>query len=361
VASTKPKLPMCSSRMAVPEAVPPMPSGFDADQPLTDRRGRVYTYLRLSLTDRCNMACVYCMPPGGEVEHAVRPELLSFEEAVRLVSVFASVGIRRVRFTGGEPLVRKDVVRLVAMIRRNTPIDELVMTTNAARLAELAQPLADAGLDGVNVSIDSLDADRFRSITRGGELAQVLAGVHAALAAGLEVKANIVALGGVNDDEVGSLVEWAWSLGITPRFIELMPIGEATSLPSERFLSADRIAFLLRDRIETQGRRGDPGKGPARYLPALDGSNARVGFITAVTDEFCGECNRVRVTAKGDLRACLADRRAVSLRDRMRAGASDADLAWAMHWALDTKDVGHHFTDAATSEHERVGMSLIGG
>ena len=357
-------LPLVDSRVARAEPLPPRPEGFaEAGVPaLTDREGRVYTYLRLSLTDRCNLACVYCMPPGGEHQHAVRPELLSFEEAARLVSVFAEGGERRVRFTGGEPLVRKDVVRLVEMVRRQTPIEDLVLTTNAVRLAELAQPLAAAGVSGVNVSIDSLDPDRFRAITRGGELGPVLAGVHAALEAGLEVKINAVALGGVNDDEVGALVDWAWDLGVTPRFIELMPLGEAASLPAERFLSAAQLVGLLGDRVDRgAARSGDTGKGPARYLPAADGSGRRVGFITAISDEFCESCNRVRVTAMGDVRACLADRRAVSLRDRMRAGASDADLSWAIHWALNTKDAGHGFNDPAADEHAHVGMSLIGG
>jgi cyclic pyranopterin phosphate synthase len=362
--STKRTLPLCESRVAQNRPVPPRPDGFaERETPqLTDGAGRVYTYLRLSLTDRCNLACVYCMPPAGEPEHALRPDLLSFEEAVRVVSVFAAGGVRRVRFTGGEPLVRRDVVRLVEMVRRSTPVDELVMTTNAVRLPELARPLAEAGLSGVNVSIDSLDADRFREITRGGELGPVLAGIHAAIEAGLEVKLNIVALGGVNDDEVGALVDFAWELGVTPRFIELMPIGEGARLPSERFLSARQIVELLGARLASDGdRKSDAGKGPARYVSAADGSGRRVGFITAVSDEFCGECNRVRVSAKGDLRACLADRKAVSLRDAIRAGASDPDLAWAIHWALGTKDDGHRFGDHDADEHEHVGMSLIGG
>ena len=353
---------MCESRIATHQAVPARPDGFGSPSvpALTDGHGRVYTYLRLSLTDRCNLACVYCMPPGGEPEHALRPELLSFEEAVRLVSVFVAGGVRRVRFTGGEPLVRRDVVRLVEMVRRATPVDELVMTTNAVRLPELAKPLADAGLNGVNISIDSLDPDRFREITRGGELAPVIAGTRAAIDAGLEVKLNIVALGGVNEDEAGRLVDWAWSLGITPRFIELMPIGEASALPKERFTSAARIVDLLGARVAHTEKTSDEGRGPARYLRAANGAG-RVGFITAVSDEFCASCNRVRVSAKGDLRACLADRRAVSLRDLMREGASDLDLAWAIRWALGTKGEGHAFDDARVDEHEHVGMSLIGG
>ncbi|MGF1468521.1 MAG: GTP 3',8-cyclase MoaA [Sandaracinaceae bacterium] len=353
-----------ASRMARLAALPPVPEGFgDPEVPLlSDARGRVYSYLRLSLTDRCNLACVYCMPPGGETEHALRPELLTFEEALQVIEVFAAGGVRRVRFTGGEPLVRKDVVRLVEMVRRRTPIEDLVMTSNAVRLPELARPLAQAGLRGVNISIDSLDGDRFRAITRGGDLGPVLAGFHAALDAGLQVKLNIVALGGVNDDEVGALVDFAWDHGVVPRFIELMPLGEAALLPAERFLSADRILDLLGDRVErTVERHGETGKGPARHLPARRRDGRKVGFITAISDEFCGTCNRVRVTAKGDLRACLADRTAVSLRDLLRDGATDRDLAWAIHWALGGKDRGHHFLDDAVEEHTHVGKSLIGG
>ncbi len=356
-------LSVLGSRLAQPLPVPPRPEGFaeDAPPPLVDRSGRAITYLRLSLTDRCNLACVYCMPPEGEREHARRAELLSFEEAVRLVRGLARGGVRRVRFTGGEPLVRKDVVRLVEMVHRDTPSLELVMTTNALRLAELARPLRRAGLRGVNVSLDTLEPDRFRRMARGGELGAVLAGVRAALDEGLEVKINAVALAGENDDEVGRLVDWAWGLGITPRFIELMPLGEAAKLPPEAFLDADAIARRLGERVTRGGGAPDGGRGPARYLEAADGSGRRVGFISAVSDEFCASCNRLRITAQGDVRACLADRRAVSLRDLMRAGASDADLAWATHWALGSKAAGHAFNDPAELEHTHVGMSLIGG
>ena len=348
------------SRVAVYEELPGVPDGWRI-APLVDGQGRQYEYLRLSVTDRCDLACVYCMPPGGEDDHAVRPELSTFEEAARIVQVFAELGIRRVRFTGGEPLVRKDVVRLVELVRRQSGIERLVMTSNATRLAELARPLRDAGLTGVNVSLDSLDADRFREITRGGELARVLAGIHAALDAGLEVKLNSVVLRGKNDDEAGALVDFAWSLGITPRFIELMPIGEAAKLPADSFLGVEDLIARLGDRVSRGARVGVPGQGPARYLDAADGSGRRVGFITAVTDTFCESCNRVRVTARGDIRACLASRRAISLRDLVRAGASDRELAWAITWSLLGKAPSHYFHDAAVDEHENVGMSLVGG
>jgi GTP 3',8-cyclase len=347
-----------------------MPADFARESlpPLLDRQGRHYTYLRLSVTDRCDFACVYCMPPSGEDDHALRPDLLSFEEAARLVEVLARMGVDRVRFTGGEPLVRRDVVRLIELVRQRTGLTKLVMTTNGHRLAELARPLRDAGLSGVNISIDTLDVERFREITRGGELARVLSGVHAALDVGLEVKINAVALGGVNDVDAGALVDWAWDLGITPRFIELMPLGEAAKLSAEHFLAQTALIALLGERVDSEAEAENVhGQGPARYLPARTRSGRRVGFITAVSNEFCGSCNRVRITARGEMRACLASRSAVSLRDRMRQGHSDRQLAWAVHNALSTKLAGHSFdddnlsTDDPPSEHTHVGMSLVGG
>jgi len=307
------------------------------------------------------MACVYCMPPGGEEDHALRREVLSFEEITRLVRVFAEGGLRRVRFTGGEPLVRKDVVRLVSLVHETTAVEELVMTTNASRLAELARPLRDAGLRGVNVSLDSLDPERFAQITRGGDLPRVLAGIHAALDVGIEVKLNTVAMRGRNDDELARIVDFAWDLGVTPRFIEMMPLGEAANLPPSLRIPADEVAAVLGDRLVARAAEGVDGRGPARYREAAGRPGKRVGFITPLSNEFCGACNRVRVTSRGDIRACLASRRAVSLRDVMRAGGSDRDLAWAMHWSLSGKAEGHFFNDAVVREHENVGMSLIGG
>jgi cyclic pyranopterin phosphate synthase len=352
-----------------------MPESFGANglPELVDARGRAYRYLRLSVTDRCDLACVYCMPPGGEAEHAVRKELLTFEEAARLVRVFAAMGIRRVRFTGGEPLVRKDVVQLVELVRRTTEVERLALTTNATRLAELARPLRDAGLDAVNVSLDSLDAERFRRVTRGGDLRAVLAGIHAALDVGMSVKLNVVLVRGENEHEAPALVQWAWERGIVPRFIELMPLGEGAKL-TDRRVTADEVRGLLGDLLEGSLEGGGEDHGPAKYARAAEhlgrpgqrpttrlGHDARVGFITPLSDEFCGTCNRVRITAMGDVRACLASRRALSLRDVMREGGDDRALAWAIHLALAGKARGHFFTDADVVEHERVGMSLIGG
>jgi cyclic pyranopterin phosphate synthase len=301
------------------------------------------------------------MPPGGEGDHALRRDLLTFEETARLVSVFASAGIQRVRFTGGEPLVRKGMVGLVDLLSRRTRVEKLVMTTNATRLEELAQPLVAAGLRGVNISLDTLDADRFARITRGGDLGRVLAGVYAALDTGIRVKLNTVPLRGGNDDELGRMVDFAWSIGATPRFIELMPLGEGASLPQSMRMSSADVIDVLGERVAQESPLGIEGHGPAKYLKARDGSNRRVGFITPISDDFCDSCDRVRVTACGDIRACLASRRAVSLRNIMRAGGSDLDLAWAMVWSLSGKAPGHHFLDPDVQEHEHVGMSLIGG
>jgi cyclic pyranopterin phosphate synthase len=355
------RLPLLQSRSAVYEDWPARPDDFDAIPLLRDARERRYTYLRLSVTDRCDLACVYCMPPSGEDEHAVRRDLLTFEEAARLVSVFAAAGIRRVRFTGGEPLVRRDIVRLVELVHRRTEVEQLVMTTNATRLSELARPLRDAGLHGVNVSIDTLDADRFVEITRGGDLGRVLAGIHAAIDVGLEVKLNTVPLRGRNGDELQRIVDFAWSLGATPRFIELMPLGEGAKLPQSMRMNAADVLEVLGDSVCHETPTGIEGQGPARYMAAGNGSGHRVGFITPISDEFCDTCNRVRVTARGDIRACLASRRAISLRNIIRAGGTDLDLAWAMVWSLSGKDRGHHFLEPDEHEHERVGMSLIGG
>ena len=338
--------------------------GFASDgiPPLKDGRGRVYRYLRLSVTDRCDLACLYCMPPGGEEDHGLRRELLTFEEAARLVTVFAAGGVRRVRFTGGEPLVRKDVVRLVERVKGRCPSLRLAMTTNATRLAELAVPLRDAGLESVNVSLDTIRPDRFARLTRGGDVGRVLAGIHAALAAGLEVKLNAVPLdeGPESHEDLRALVDWAWALGITPRFIELMPLGEGAALAHLR-MGADAVRSVLGDRLSAGDPEAPGGPlGPARYVSSRVG-NQQVGFITAVSEDFCASCNRVRVTARGDVRACLADRRALSLRDVMREGGSDADLAWTLQQALGGKSAGHGFLDPTETEHESVGMSLIGG
>jgi cyclic pyranopterin phosphate synthase len=328
---------------------------------IEDARGRRVTYVRMSVTDRCDLACVYCMPPAGEADHARREELLTFEETARLVGVLARSGVRRVRFTGGEPLVRRDVVSLVARAHDAAPELELAMTTNATRLSELAVPLAAAGLRSVNVSLDTLDPARFRAVTRGGELADVLAGIAAATDAGMRVKINTVILGEATIEEAPAIVDWAWARDLTPRFIELMPLGEAARLPASDSVPAARLVARLEGRVTDARREGGSSHGPARYLEASGGSGRSVGLITAMSDEFCGTCNRMRLTARGDVRPCLGSPDGVELLEPIRAGATDVELAWAIHAALGTKAAGHGFVDPERDAHRRVGMSLVGG
>lgn len=362
------RLPVVSRSSGSPDAPPaastppPRPPWFDAvPAAIEDARGRRVTYVRISVTDRCDLACVYCMPPAGEADHARREELLTFEQIARLCGLFSRSGVERVRFTGGEPLVRRDVVSLVARTHDAAPELALAMTTNGMRLGELAGPLAAAGLGTVNVSVDSLDPVRFGEVTRGGDLGTVLAGIRAALDVGMRVKINAVLVGERSLDDAPAIVEWAWALGAVPRFIELMPIGEGASLPSSDFVAADRLVERLAGLVSTAREPGAPSHGPARYLAAEDGSDRRVGLITAMTDEFCGECNRMRLTARGDVRPCLGSPEGAPLREALAAGASDVDLAWLVHAALRTKAAGHGFVDPTSDAHRHVGMSLIGG
>lgn len=343
---------------------PATPQSFPAREwpRLTDGRGRQYSYLRLSVTDRCDLACTYCMPPQGESDHTRRVELLTFEEIVRLASVVRQMGIEKIRLTGGEPLVRKDLPLLVKALRDDAGIDNIQMTSNATRFAHFAQPLKDAGLRGVNISIDSLEPERFAKITRGGKLHDVLAGMDAALDAGLSVKLNSVLIAGENDHEAEALVRFAWSKNITPRFIELMPLGAGQALARSALVSNGDLMDRLREPLDLgQPADTEAHAGPAHYLHSRTDQARKVGFISARSGNFCDSCNRVRITASGDMRACLASRHGVSLRDLMRSGATDRDLAFTLHWALSTKYAGHQFDDAPEGGHTEVGMSLVGG
>jgi cyclic pyranopterin phosphate synthase len=315
--------------------------------PLEDRFARRVTYLRVSLTDRCNYRCTYCMPEEG-VTLRPREEVLSFEEIERLVGIFATLGVRRVRLTGGEPTVRKDVEVLVARLARVPGIDQVVMTTNGHRLIELAEPLARAGLAQLNVSVDSLDADRFHAITRRGDLPRVLAGIEAARAAGIApIKLNVVALRGFNDDELGAICVHAWERGLTPRFIEWMPMSSGELYAPGSMLPAAEI------RARVEAHLGEPlvpdvapggasaSLGPSRYWRS---SRGVLGIISAMSEHFCDTCNRVRLSAVGELHTCLAHDDAVDLRTILRGGGVDGDVERAVRDALGVKRVGHEFT-----------------
>ncbi len=327
---------------------------------LADRFSRRIEYLRVSLTDRCNYRCTYCMPEAG-VELVPRADVLTFEELERLMGVFAGLGVRRVRLTGGEPTVRKGVVDIVGRLARVPGIEELAMTTNGHLLSDLAVPLRAAGLGEVNVSIDTLDRERFRALTRRGDLDRVVPGIDAALAAGLGVKLNAVALRGVNEEELADLCRFGWERGATPRFIEHMPMSDGEIYSPARHLGAaeirDRISAALGAPVTPDPDDAGRPRGPARYFAV---AGERFGIISAMSEHFCATCNRVRLSATGDLHACLAFDDAFGLRDPLRSGASDEDLAGAIQAAVDGKREGHQFQLGGAGA-PRKHMVAIGG
>ena len=331
---------------------------------LADAFARTVSYLRVSLTDRCNYRCLYCMPEEG-VDLVPKADVLSFEEVERLVRVMMRFGVRRVRLTGGEPTVRKDVVTLVERLGA-LGLDDLSMTTNGERLVELAAPLRRAGLTRLNVSIDTLDAAKFRAVTRRGDLPRVLAGVEMAREAGfVGTKINCVVMGGVNDGDVVALCDYAWSRALMPRFIEFMPMSDGALATPGSFVSAAeiraRIAAAFGPLVDDDAR-GIAGVGPARYQRVAGGkhSGARVGIISAVTEPFCATCNRVRLTATGQLHTCLALDDDSDLRTPLRTGASDDELAQKVLVAVTAKREGHSFTTCGTGG-PRKHMVAIGG
>jgi cyclic pyranopterin phosphate synthase len=334
---------------------------------LRDRQERTVDYLRVSLTDRCNYRCTYCMPAEG-VALLPKPRILTFEELERIVRCFVSLGVRRVRLTGGEPTIRRELPALVARLAAIEGLDEIMMTTNGELLAELAQPLRDAGLSRLNISVDSLDPDRFRSITRRGDLGRVLAGVEAALAAGFPVKINTVAIRGFNEDELGRLCSWAWSIGAVPRFIEIMPMSEGDLfVPGELLPAADiraGIAAAFPGARLVPARSALPGAGPARYL-RLEGwgenpaHGREVGIISAITENFCDTCNRVRLNAIGELHSCLAYDDATDLRRALLLHGEEG-VVKAIAQTLGTKRDGHTFQSTGCGGPQKA-MVSIGG
>lgn len=303
---------------------------------LLDRFGRQHTYVRISVTDRCNFLCVYCLPAEG-MSWMPRKELLSFEEIVRLVRIFAELGVRRIRLTGGEPTIRRDLVALVKGIAAVPGIEDLALTTNGHNLTKLAPILADAGLKRVNISLDSLDEGRFTTITRGGKLGPVLDGIVAARAAGLvPIKLNMVVMAGVNDDELLPMVQYFMPHADDTilRFIEYMPFEDRW----HQNLSAHQIRERLAAALPLSPLHENLGGGPAKYWRA---GPLRVGFIAPLTEHFCASCNRLRLLADGHLRTCLAHEDTPSLRDLLRGGASDAELVTLIRTIVQGKPPGH--------------------
>ena len=342
---------------AGPKVVPA--SGVGPTGPLVDRQHRRVTYLRVSVTDRCNYRCTYCLPEDG-VSHVDRADILAFEEIVALVRCFVDLGVRRVRLTGGEPTVRRDLVDLVRLLRAIPGLQEIALSTNGHLLPELAAPLRAAGIDRLNVSVDTLDEERFAAITRRGDLRRVLHGLAEARRVGFSsIKINTVAVKGFNDGEVGALCAYAWSNGFVPRFIEQMPMAEGALYLPGKLLAAAELRRLIEAAFpggrllpHDAGAGQAQGGGPARYWTLEGGTGTRkdgdavsqrlVGLITPMTEHFCDTCNRVRLSSAGALHACLAYDDAVDLRAVLRQEGPPGVNA-AIRQALAAKRDGHNF------------------
>lgn len=312
------------------------------NQQLTDRFGRAIEYVRLSVTDRCDLRCFYCMPKGfnnfEEPEH-----WLTFNEIERVIGAFARLGTRRVRVTGGEPLVRKDLPQLTARLAALPGIEDLSLSTNATRLAKHAIELHAAGIRRINVSLDSLDAVRFKDITQG-KLDKVLAGLMAAKAAGFApIKINMVVMKGINEDEVEAMVDFCIEHGFTLRFIETMPMGDTGRSAADHYVDLQTVKARLAKRFDLLPGVM-PGGGPARYV-RVAGTDLRIGFITPISQHFCETCNRVRLSVDGTLYMCLGQEHRFELRPLLRSGCSDAELEAAILIAIDLKPERHEFLE----------------
>ena len=334
-----------------------------APLPLIDPFDRRVSYLRVSVTDRCDFRCVYCM--AEDMTFLPKADVLDLEELDRLCSAFVRRGVRKLRLTGGEPLVRRNVMWLIERLGRHLrtgALDELTVTTNGSQLARYADRLAAAGVRRLNVSLDTLDPAKFARITRWGDLAKVVAGLEAAAAAGLAIKINAVALKGVNDDEFETLVRWCGERGYDLTFIEVMPMGEiGADARLDQYMPLSMVLARLRERFtldESDHRTG----GPARYTTCRE-TGGRVGFITPLTHNFCESCNRVRLTCTGTLFMCLGQEDAADLRAPLRAGGGDEALMAAIDEAISRKPKGHDFVidrrrpSPAVPRH----MSMTGG
>lgn len=328
---------------------------------LTDSYGRVATDLRVSLTDRCNLRCAYCMPPEG-LDWLPAPEVLTGDEVVRLVRIgVETLGIREVRFTGGEPLLRRDLISIITATAALTPRPEISMTTNGIGLERCAAALRDAGLDRINVSLDTLRPEVFRKLSRRDRLADVLSGLDAAAAAGLmPVKVNTVLMRGMNDDEAPALLHYCLARGYELRFIEQMPLDAQHGWKRSEMITADEIFALLSSEFTlTEDSERERGAAPAETF-LVNGGPARVGVIASVTRPFCGACDRVRLTADGQLRNCLFARSESDLRVLLRSGASDDDIAARWRANVAAKLPGHGINDPSFLQPDRP-MSAIGG
>jgi GTP 3',8-cyclase len=330
--------------------------------PMVDTFGRHINYLRVSVTDRCDFRCVYCM--SEHMTFLPKRDLLSLEELDRLCSAFVTRGVRKLRITGGEPLVRKNIMGLFEALSRHLKsgaLEELTLTTNGSQLPKYAQQLRDCGVERVNISLDTLDADKFAEVTRWGKLADVMAGWDAADKAGLKVKINAVALKGVNEHEIADLMRFAHGRGADLTLIETMPLGDIDGDRTAQYLPLSVVRARLMDQytlVDSAHRTG----GPARYVTVKE-TGGRLGFITPLTHNFCESCNRVRLTCTGTLYMCLGQEDAADLRAPLRANVDDAALHMAIDDAIVRKPKGHDFIIDRRAKTPAVGrhMSVTGG
>ncbi|MBB3974521.1 GTP 3',8-cyclase MoaA [Hansschlegelia beijingensis] len=339
-----------------------MPSPIARTAPLIDPFQRAITYLRVSVTDRCDFRCVYCM--SEQMTFLPKRELLTLEELDRLCSAFIRLGVRKLRLTGGEPLVRRNLMELIRSLGRHLDsgaLEELTLTTNGSQLEKYASELYAAGVRRINVSVDTLDEAKFKAVTRWGDLRQVLAGIDAGLAAGLKIKINAVALRDVNEDEIADMAVWAHSKGMDLSLIETMPLGDIEGDRTDQYLPLSLVKARLAQRFtlnEIPYRTG----GPARYVSVAE-TGGRIGFITPLTHNFCESCNRVRVTCTGTLYMCLGQDDAADLRTPLRASSDDELLVEAVREAIRRKPKGHDFIIDRRNAKPAVGrhMSTTGG
>lgn len=324
---------------------------------LVDNFGRTHDSLRISVTDRCNLRCRYCMPEEG-IDCSPRDELLSFEAIARTISVAADLGIEAVRLTGGEPLVRRNLPELIAMLREEADLRDVALTTNGMLLARKAADLAEAGLDRVNVSIDSRDPKKFREMTRHGQLERVWHGITTARDVGLEpIKVNALVLEGFNDDEFDNWLALTRTSSLVVRFMELMPIGEATD-PAlrDRYVDLSEMREELVERYDLEPADTDVGNGPARYW-RLPGAPGKIGFITPRSNPYCQTCSRLRLTSTGRIRPCLASEREIGLPDDLLEVSREV-IAEAFRRAVGAKPSGHRWNEM---EETPTTMASIGG
>jgi len=334
---------------------------------IKDSYQRTIDYLRVSITDRCNLRCVYCMPSEGIIplEHK---EILRYEEIIRVVRIAAGIGVRKVRITGGEPLARRNVTYLISELRNIEGIKDLSLTTNGILLSRYADKLSEAGLKRINISLDSLKPDRYKEITRGGDLHHVLSGIEAAEKAGLTpIKINMVPLRGINSDEIEDFARLTLKLPYQIRFIEFMPFGTEGLWSSERFISVEEIKSIA-EGVGPLAPAKLKKSGPAQYF-RFDNAPGVIGFISPISNHFCGECNRLRLTADGKLRPCLFSETEIDLKPALRGGAPDDEIERLIKLSIEVKpkghDIGHRNTELwslmKNKECSKRPMSRIGG